>query len=116
LLVGGPDFFDKVMEGEALAVPERSKHARNKAIEKGVGRENSRGSNIFPLRSSRKRSVLETCCQFSLAVVGLSMCKELQTRDAVARRKMAERGEGEEGGSDSRRPLGAIVTSLLEPP
>jgi len=34
LLVGGPDFFERVMEGAALAIPESDKHATNRKARK----------------------------------------------------------------------------------
>jgi hypothetical protein len=37
LLVGGPDFFERVMEGAALAVPQSSKHAPNTNARTAIG-------------------------------------------------------------------------------
>jgi len=37
LLVGGPDFLERVMEGVALAIPQSSNHARSKKTCEAIG-------------------------------------------------------------------------------
>jgi hypothetical protein len=48
------------MEGAALATPQSSKHAKNRKATLAIGWERSRGSDIFPPRSSRLSFLSET--------------------------------------------------------
>jgi hypothetical protein len=48
------------MEGAALATPQSSKHAKNRKAKLAIGWKRSRGSNIFPPRSSRLSFLSET--------------------------------------------------------
>src|SRR5580704_2988127 len=59
-LVGGPDFLERAMEGAALATPQSSKHAKHRKAKLAFGWERSRGSDIFPPRSSRMSLLSET--------------------------------------------------------